>query len=309
MKSFLRVCRWLLIVLLTVVLCAGLVLTAVSASIRLAFTPENIVQTMSGLNYAAVQLPDGYGGFSTVLDILNEQLGYYGMELTENDLAELIRMLSIDDILTIFMQDFRSWLLDYGPAPQMDPYEMAELALSGLDPAVLGFLGMISDPTDTVAAFLYRISAIADLGDRLDALEPVRMLLSEGTLVFLASVCLTLILLIALLAGLRTSPTLIPCSAGVSAAGAVMMFAPVLMNDWKNYMLVSLRLPEATFNIVYLPLIESMRTVGARIALAGLTVMIFSLVIGVFASMIRREKELAEKYRSERVIPHDGTGF
>jgi len=174
---------------------------------------------------------------------------------------------------------------------------------------VLGFLGMISDPTDTVAAFLYRISAIADLGDRLDALEPVRMLLSEGTLVFLASVCLTLILLIALLAGLRTSPTLIPCSAGVSAAGAVMMFAPVLMNDWKNYMLVSLRLPEATFNIVYLPLIESMRTVGARIALAGLTVMIFSLVIGVFASMIRREKELAEKYRSERVIPHDGTGF
>lgn len=309
MKSFLNVCRWLLVIVLTVVLCAGLVLTAVSASIRLAFTPENIVDTMSNLNYAAVQLPDGYGGFATILDSLNEQLGYYGMELTENDFNELIRMLSVDDILTVFVQDFRSWLMDYGPAPQMDPYEMAELALSGIDPDVLRVLGMFADPTDTVAAFLSRVADIADLGDRLDALEPVRMLLSKGSLIFAASVCVTLALLIFLLTGLRFAPACTAWSVAVSLGGAAMMFAPILMNDWKNYMLRSLSLPEVTFNIVYLPLIESMRTVGARIALVGLTVMIFTLVIWVFSSMIRREKEIAEKIKADRMNQMDGYGF
>lgn len=293
MKSFLHVCRWLLIVLLTVALCAGLVLCAASLSIRLAFTPENIVTTMENLDYASVRLPDGYGGFVSVLDSINEQLGCYGMELTEKDFNELIRMLSVDDILTVFMQDFRSWMLDYGPVPQPDPYEMAELALSGLDPAVLAFLGMFSDPEDTVAAFFYRIVSIADLGERLEALEPVRMLLSAGSLTFAASVCAALALVILLLAGLKFAPACTAWSAAVSAAGGVMMFSPVLMNDWKNYMLRSLALPESTFNIVYLPLIGSMREIGAKIALAGLTVMIFTIVVCAFSSMIRREKEAA----------------
>ena len=88
-----------------------------------------------------------------------------------------------------------------------------------------------------------------------------------------------------------------------------MMFAPILMNDWKNYMLRSLSLPEVTFNIVYLPLIESMRTVGARIALVGLTVRIFTLVIWVFSSMIRREKEIAEKIKADRMNQMGGYGF
>lgn len=309
MKSFLNVCRWLLVILLTVVLCAGLVLTAVSASIRLAFTPEAVVYTMENLNYAAVQLPDGYGGFATVLDSINDQLGYYGMELTENDLNELIRMLSVDDILTVFVQDFRSWLLEYGPVPQMDPYEMAELALSGIDPAVLNLLRMFADPTDTVAAFLSRISAIADMSERLDSLEPVRMLLSKGSLIFAASVCAALALVILLLTGMRFAPSCTAWSAAVAVSGAAMMFAPVLMNDWKNYMLISLKLPEATFNIVYLPLIESMRSIGSGIALAGLTVMIFTLVIWVFSAMIRREREIAERMKAERMNRMNGYGF
>ncbi len=301
MKKFLNVCRWMLIVLLAVLLTAGLVFTAVSASIRLAFTPENVYRTMAELDYAAVRLPDGYGGFATILEFLNDQLAYYGMELNGKDFNELIRMLSVDDILTVFLQDFRSWLLDYGPTPQLDPYEMAELALSGVDPAVMNFLGMFSDPVEIVAAFLARVAAIADLGDRLDSMEPVRMLLSEGTMIFTASVCALLVLVIHSLTGLKPAPSCTVCSACVSAAGAVLMFAPRLMNDWKNYMLVSLRLPESTFNMVYLPLLESMRSTGAGIALAGLTVMIFTIVIWVFANMIRHEKELAEKMKAARM--------
>ena len=305
MKSFLHVCRWLLIVLLTVALCAGLVLCAASLSIRLAFTPENIVTTMENLDYASVRLPDGYGGFPTILETLNEQLGYYGMNLNENDFNELIRMLSVDDILTIFLQDFRTWLLDYGPTPQMDPYEMAELALSGVDPMVLGVLNMFSDPVELVAAFLYRISAIADLGDRLDSLEIVRTLLSEGTLALAASGCALLALMILALTGLRFVPSLTCWSAGAAVSGAALLFAPSLMNDWKNYMLISLKLPESTFNIAYLPFTEALRGMGAKIALAGMTVMIFTLVIWSFSSMIRREKELAEKMKAERMMRYD----
>lgn len=305
MKKFLSVCRWILVILLTVSLAAGLVFTAVSASVRLTFTPENIYDTMSGLNYARISLPDGYGGFSTILETLNDQLGYYGMALNENDFNELIRMLSVDDILTVFLQDFRAWLLDYGTVPRMDPYEMAELALSGVDPRVLGVLNMFSDPVELVAAFLSRISAIADLGDRLDSLEPIRTVLSKGTLALAASGCALLALLIFALTGLRFAPSLTCWSAGAAVSGAVLMFAPRLMNDWKNYMLISLKLPESTFNIVYLPFVESLRSMGAKIALAGMTVMIFTMVIWAFSAMIRREKELAEKMKAERMMRYD----
>ena len=305
MKKFLSVCRWILVIVLTVALAAGLVFTAVSASIRFTFTPENIYETMSGLNYAQISLPDGYGGFSTILENLNEQLGYYGMNLNEKDFNELIRILSVDDILTIFLQDFRAWLLDYGPVPQMDPYEMAELALSGVDPMVLGVLNMFSDPVELVASFLYRISSIADLGDRLDSLEIVRTLLSEGTLALAASGCALLALMILVLTGLRLVPSLTCWSAGAAVSGAALLFAPSLMNDWKNYMLISLKLPESTFNLAYLPFTEALRGMGAKIALAGMTVMIFTLVIWSFSSMIQREKELAEKMKAERMMRYD----
>ena len=307
MKKFRTAVRVILTFVLTAALCAGLILTAVSASVRLAFTPEAVYETMMNLDYAAVQLPDGYGGFATMLDSVNEQLGYYGMELTKNDFNELIRMLSIDDILTVFMQDSRTWLMDYGPVPVLDPYEMAELALSGVDPAIMNLLGLFSDPLDTVAAFLSRVSDIADLDYRLEALEPVRDLLSEGTLALVFSLCLTLALLILAVNKLRFGPACTAWSAAAAVSGASLMFAPVLMNDWKNYILASIGLPEATFNIVYLPFIESLRSTGAGIALAGLTVLIFTIVIRVFASMIEKEKALAERMRAERM--NRMTGF
>ena len=309
MKTFRTVMCVIFTLILTAALCAGLVLTAVTASIRLAFTPENVYRTMSEINYAEVVLPDGYGGFGTVLELFNEQLGYFGMELNENDFNELIRMLSIDDILTMFVQDFRSWLLDYGPAPALDPYEMAELALSGVDPAIVKLLGIFSDPVDTVAAFLSRVSDIADIGERLEALEKVRVILSEGTLVFECSVCLLLGLILLLIHRMKAAPALASCSAAVSAAGGALLFAPLLLGDWKNYMLASLQMPESTFNIVYLPLLGSIRSLGSRIALLGLTVLIFTIVIWVFSAMIRQEKELAAKMAAERMNHTGGYGF
>lgn len=307
MKKFRAAVCVILTVVLTAALCVGLTLTAVSASIRLAFTPEAVYETMMNLDYANIRLPDGYGGFATILESVNEQFSYYGMQFTESDFNELIRMLSIDDILTVFMQDFRTWLMDYGPVPDLDPYEMAEIALSGVDPAILGVISVIADPTDTVAAFLSRVSDIADLDTRLEALEPVRDLLSRGTLALAVSLCLTIALLIFALSRLKFAPACTACAAAVSLSGASLLFAPVIMNDWKNYMLASLGLPESTFNIVYLPLIESLRSVGSRIALAGLTVLIFTIVIWVFTSMIRREKELSEKMKAERM--GGGYGF
>ena len=74
-------------------------------------------------------------------------------------------------------------------------------------------------------------------------------------------------------------------------------------------MLASLQMPESTFNIVYLPLIGSIRSLGSMIALIGLTVMIFTIVIWVFSSMIRREKELAAKMAEERMNHTGGYGF
>jgi cytochrome c-type biogenesis protein CcmE len=91
MKTFLNVCRWMLVVLTVIALSCALVFTAVSASIRLAFTPENIYRTMSELNYAEIRLPDGYGGFPTIRESVNDQLGYYGMELNENDFNDTLK--------------------------------------------------------------------------------------------------------------------------------------------------------------------------------------------------------------------------
>lgn len=309
MKIFRTVLCAILTVVLAVLLCVMLVVTAVSASVRLAFTPENLYQTMEEINFASLQFPDGYGGFATVLELVNEVTSYYGMDMTENDLNELFRMLSIDDILSIFVQDFRTWLMDYGPVPVMDPYEMAELALSGLDQEILELLSVFSDPRDTVAAFLYRISDLADLEQRLEALEPVRLVLAKGTIVLEGSVCLLFALLILAVNGLKKGPFFAGVSTAAAAAGGVMLFAPTILNDWKNYMLASLSMPESTFNIVYLPLLESVRSLGAKIALGGLTVLIFTVVIWIFSSMIRREKELAEKLKAERMNRFTDAGF
>ena len=133
MKTFPRVLLATLSILLAVLLAASLLASAGIFTVRRALSPAFVENTVDGLDFAAVRFPDGWGGFTTLLDEFNDALGWYGIAFTRESLNEMVRSLSFDRILKDYLLDLRTWLLEYGPAPVLDPDEAARTVLSGVD--------------------------------------------------------------------------------------------------------------------------------------------------------------------------------
>lgn len=300
MKTFPRILLAVLSVLLAVLLTITAVFSGAVSAVRAHFSPEYVYNFMNSLDYAALELPDGNGGSAPMTDLVNEQIKPFGIVLTENDLNVLIRSFHIDTILASFMQDLRTYFLDDGPVPALDPRETAEMLLSGLDERLYAFLSMMGDPTAILSDALNNLLSTTDLSASLSSSEPVRELLSAGTLAFVISVSGTLFLLILVTRRLRLVPTAVLTGCSCAAAGTVLLFAETILAPFMAGLITSSGLPAAVLNPVYLPFMETVRRTGTFMALGGLAAAIIFGVFGVFASMIRREKEAAKKAAEQR---------
>lgn len=287
MKIFLRVLCVLLAVLFTLGIFAASAAAVAVRSVRSALSPEAVSSAAVNLDFASVRFPDGFGGFTTVPEQLNQVLGQYGASVTDEGFNSLCRQLSLDIILRDFLLDFRLWLLDDGPVPTIDPRKTAERVVSGMNPGVLAiFSNPVSFATSLIGNFINERS----VAKRIEALSPARDFLSVGALVFAVSLALGFAVLLFLALRTRLLPTLTFSGLALSLAGVAAYFGETLAKPYKNSILLSLSMPESTFDIVYRPLINELSRTGFAVMIAGAALCLSSALLWIAVSVHRRGK-------------------
>ena len=270
MKTFPRVLLALFSLLLVFLLSAALLVSAGIYTVRRTLSPAFVENTVDGLDYSSVCFPDGWGGFTTLLDEFNDALGWYGITFTAQSLNEMVRTLSFDVLLKDYLEGFRAWLFEYGPKPHLDPDEAARTVLSGVDQSAVNVLSLFMDLQDLVAENIALFTDSAQTSARLDSLETLRTALSRDTLLFALSVAAVLFLLLSVSRRLRVLPTLTLTGLSAALAGGCMSMAPTLLARQKNALLVDLSMPESTLDIVYRPLMARITSNGSLLLFAGL---------------------------------------
>ena len=238
MKTFPRVLLALLSLLLVFLLAASLLVSAGIYTVRRTLSPAFVENTVEGLDYASVRFPDGWGGFTTLLDEFNDALGWYGITFTAQSLNEMVRTLSFDVLLKDYLEGFRAWLFEYGPKPYLDPDEAARTVLSGVDQSAVNVLSLFMDLQDLVAENIALFTDSTQTSARLDSLETLRTALSRDTLLFAFTVAAVLFLLLSVSRRLRVLPTLTLTGLSAALAGGCMSMAPTLLARQKNALLV-----------------------------------------------------------------------
>lgn len=307
MKTFPRVLLALLSLVLALLLAASILVSAGIFTVRRTVSPAFVSDTAHNLDYAAVRFPDGWGGFTTLLDEFNDALGWYGIEFTAGSLNEMVRTLSFDDILADYLADFRAWLFDYGPKPFLDPDEAARRVLSGVDPSAVNVLSLFMEPEELVAENIALFTDSAQTSARLDALEPLRTALSRDTLLFALSAAALLFLLLLASRRLKLLPTLTLTGGAAALAGGCMTLAPRLLAGQKNALLVDLSMPESTLDILYRPLMAQITANGRLLLFAGLALAAVAGLLWFLTASVRRAREQeAERARRFAEVSEEG---
>ena len=307
MKTFPRVLLALLSLVLALLLAASILVSAGIFTVRRTVSPAFVSDTAHNLDYAAVRFPDGWGGFTTLLDEFNDALGWYGIEFTAGSLNEMVRTLSFDDILADYLADFRAWLFDYGPKPFLDPDEAARRVLSGVDPSAVNVLSLFMEPEELVAENIALFTDSAQTSARLDALEPLRTALSRDTLLFALSAAALLFLLLLASRRLKLLPTLTLTGGAAALAGGCMALAPRLLAGQKNALLVDLSMPESTLDILYRPLMAQITANGRLLLFAGLALAAVAGLLWFLTASVRRAREQeAERARRFAEVSEEG---
>ncbi|MBQ2547118.1 MAG: hypothetical protein II557_12575 [Clostridia bacterium] len=307
MKTFPRVLLALLSLVLALLLAASILVSAGIFTVRRTVSPAFVSDTVHNLDYASVRFPDGWGGFTTLLDEFNDALGWYGIEFTAGSLNEMVRTLSFDDILADYLADFRAWLFDYGPKPFLDPDEAARRVLSGVDPSAVNVLSLFMEPEELVAENIALFTDSAQTSARLDALEPLRTALSRDTLLFALSAAALLFLLLLASRRLKLLPTLTLTGGAAALAGGCMTLAPRLLAGQKNALLVDLSMPESTLDILYRPLMAQITANGRLLLFAGLALSAVAGLLWFLTASVRRAREQeAERARRFAEVSEEG---
>lgn len=289
MKIFARI----LCVLLSVLFAAGLFASSFAAillsSVRGALTPSFVADAVNGLDFASVRFPDGFGGFTTIPEQMNKSFEPYGVSISDEQFNALCRDLGFDAVLRSYFTDFRAWLLDEGPIPQLDLRSAAENMVSGMDPDAMAF---VSDPVAFAMTMLASYVNERALSSRLERLAPAREILSEGTLVFVLSVVLACAVLLFVSRGLKWLPTLTIGGLTAALSGAAAYFVPALAAPYKASLLGAAGVAlESTFDIVYLPVVSAVSRAGLRVFIAGGAVFVLAGIGWIVVSAVKRSRQ------------------
>lgn len=220
--------RRVLIVVLTVLLAVMLPFTLCLAAVRENITPEYVYSYADRLDFTKLPLPSE-DGFRSVSVQMQDSFAAYGMGLTANDVDILFEQFSIPTILASFFQDVTSWLLYNGSRPVLDAEEIATIALSQVDPSIMQILCILGDPVELVSSFLITPLSTLDTNGLFDALEPVRLLLSETVYDFSISICGMLMVLLYFAGSRRLGLVCKPFGISLVSTGIVMGILRLLL--------------------------------------------------------------------------------
>lgn len=287
MKKFPRVLLGLLTFLLCIALCLSLAVSAALYSVRATFTAEFVYNTMSSLDYSSLELPDGEGGVTTLAEMADENLSSFGISVSDEDVDSFIEIFSIDVIVTSFAQDFRGWLLDGAPKPTLDPAQIADIMVSGLNSGVYSLLSMFGDPTEMFSDILEGILENVDIDEMTESLEPLREILSAGTFYLSLSFAGVLLLLVLVSRRMKVSQWLVCSGASTAVCGILCKAAVVFADTQKGYITASAGITESMLDILYLPLRSTISSLGGIILLFGFTAMTIIFVVILIRKMLR----------------------
>jgi len=296
MKILTRILVIFLSLLLTVLLTVTTLSASLISCVRAQFTPEYIYNVMNQLDYAALRLPDEDENIAPLCDIINDHTREFGIYFTEQDLNDLIRALSIDAVLTSYMQDIRSWALDDGPVPALNADEIAQTVLSGLDPSLYRVLSLFGEPEKALSDALNGMVSAADFSHIFEKAELIQTFLAADFMIFIISLSAGLFLVILIVNRLKLVPAAVYTGVACIFSGAVMIFlAEYLDLILQLYAGVEFIANELLYNTYYV-LMDTVRRTGLVIAVGGLAAIVAFAVIGIFASMIAREKAAAREF-------------
>ena len=294
MKVFVRILCVLLAILASAGLFASTAAAVLLSSVRGSLNPAFVERTAENLDFASIRFPDGFGGFTTIPDQLNEALGGYGVSVSAEQFNSLCRDMGIPAVFRDYCLAFRAWLLDDGPVPQVDLQSAAEAAAAG---GAMDGLVFVRDPAAFAVAVMASFVNEQALASRLTSLAPAREIFSAGTLALALSVCLTFALLLLIALRLRWLPTLTVGGAVCALSGLAAYLSPMLAAPYKAALLgrtgVAL---ESTFDIVYLPVMGDLSRAGLIVLIAGGAVCLLSAVLWSVMAAVRRRaaRRLAE---------------
>ena len=287
MKKVFRVLLGVITFSLCVLLCLGLIFSAAIYSVRVTFTNEFVYNTMSALDYSSLEFPDGNGGSATLAEMADENLGQYGISVSDEDVNSFIEIFSIDVIVTSFVQDFRIWLIDDGPKPTLNPAQMADIMVSGLDSGVYSLLSVFVEPTEMLTEILSEIVSSVDIDEMTESLEPIRDILSAGSFYLSLSCAGVLLLLILISRRMKFSQWLICSGSSITVCGILCKIIVRIAEAKKGYIVASAGISESLFDIIYLPLCDTFSTVGGIILLFGFSAVTITLVVIGIKKMLR----------------------
>ena len=289
-------------ILLTLALICQLTYVLGVISIRQAFTPENVYNYMNSINYATLELPDGNGGTASIATVMNKELYDIGLEITPEEVNSFIMLFSVDDVAAGFAQDFRAWLLDFAPEPRLDPQEITDIMISGLDSESYNFMKIFGDPEEMLYTLVNGITSKVNLHDVLEPLDNLKTALSLGALSLVGSGAMFVLLIILLIEKKNILKTgLIMSVSGLAASGGTLAACAIARMN-KNAIIVSLGLTESLYNIVYEPC-DRYLTRNAKLALMGSAalVAIFGVSL-IIVRMIDSAKNKSAKKSSEQLV-------
>ena len=306
MKIFLRVLCVLLAVLSAAGLFAASLVSAVLYSVRDSLSPAFVKETAENLDFASIRFPDGFGGFTTIPEQLNESFAPHGFSVTGEQFNGLCRELGFDAILGDWFLEFRGWLLDDGPVPQIDLRSAAEAAVSGAEEGSLVF---VSDPVAFTMAVLASYVNERALTSRLEALKPARELLSAGTLILALSFVLAFATLLLVGCRMKLFPALTVSGAVWALTGLALYFSPALAAPYKASLLGAAGVAlESTFDIVYLPVMAHLSRTGLILLIGGAALFVLAAVLWIVTAAVGRHRRAvtAVPRGGEAVLPSSG---
>ncbi len=253
------------------------------------YSEERIATAMSELDFAAIELPSEEGEISTIGEMMGASIAP-GIVMPAETVNSIYRGLSMDKIFTSFLLDLRHWAFEEGPVPRLDAEEILDTALAGMNDELREYLYLSEETKPVLVATLSQILEQVDMNEPLSALEPARILISRGTLVFSLTVVALLFLLLLVTRRLRLCPTMIITGVVCLANSGVFLLLSVLMNGATDQLAAESGLPLSTVELFFRPLINAVSETGVKVALFGIAAILLFGCIGLIMRAIRKRK-------------------
>ncbi len=269
-------------------ICLGMVYVFAGYSIREVYSSEFISGVLERVDFGEIEFIDGSGRTVSLAEMAEEGLALEGVIIDRSNIDNLVRMYSIDDVLAVMLEDWRGWLFDGGAVPVWDAYALADIIVDGMSRDLYEYFAYWGDVRGLFASPISGVLESIDNARIAHIFEPLRIILSGGTLALAASAVLGLALVLFLVLRLRFGwLCMLLGTAGISG-GIVFIVGDFLIRWNLGYFAADMGLAKSTVELILLPFLDFIRRGGWIIGLCSAGVFVVGLGITALGKRLRK---------------------